>query len=89
MALDLSMMSTDKSAAPIWDSETTAFFEGAAKSVTSLVSEVARGCMPLALRLLVALSAIMTTDEYRRLGTALWEQSLNNEERSVSSEVSC
>jgi hypothetical protein len=87
MTLDASLMSPSKSTDPTWNKRSTAAFEEALKPARDVIHDVTRGYLPVALKLLVALSAIISTDEYRRLGAALWDHGFKHEERGVSPEV--
>jgi hypothetical protein len=87
MALDPSLLSPSKSTHSAWDGRSVAIFEEALKPAGDVIHDVTQGYLPVAFKLLVALSAIISTDEYRRLGAALWDHGFKSEEMVVSPEV--
>lgn len=53
-----------------------------------LVDSLSKGFVPRALKLLVAVSALLSPDDYRRIGPLLWEHSLSGIDSSTLTSVS-
>lgn len=78
-ALDGSFNSSDNRA------DISAFF---AERV-QLVGSLSRGFAPRAMKLLVAMSALLQVEDYRRIGPLVWENYLDGVDSSLTASVSC
>lgn len=53
-----------------------------------LLESYSKGFIPKVLKLLVALSALLTPADYRRMGPLIWEQHLDGSDPKITSSVS-
>lgn len=54
-----------------------------------LIDSLSKGYMPRAMKLFVSLSVLLSTEDYRRLGTILWQHCLlDNVDTSATASVS-
>jgi hypothetical protein len=65
------------------DIKHSSVFHEAFDGPLELIGDLSKGHMPLAIELLIAVSAILSTHDVRRLGAALWRRGLQSEETSL------
>jgi hypothetical protein len=52
-----------------------------------LIASLSKGLIPKALKLMVAMSALLSSDDYRRIGPLLWDHHLNGADPTVTASV--
>jgi hypothetical protein len=52
-----------------------------------LIASLSKGFIPKALKLMVAMSALLSPQDYRRLGTILWDQHLGGSDPTLTASV--